>query len=533
MSGNAHCRRVYWLLAFWAFSLTACQQHWTAYRAGRERMANQPRPSALSNPVLVSSLHIGWQQHPMGAGMFRASPVLHNGKVYIGNGNGRFYALNAATGAIVWQYPPAAAPALTSAFVCNPSSEGIASSAVITRIHHTDAVVFGAPDRSIGAGLGSGRLFALDAGTGAEIWKSPEIARITGTTFGSTTELHEQIGYSAPLIFEGRVYIGIADHCDNPIQNGRISAVNLETGMIDPGFSFSATSTRGGGVWNSVAALDAGLNDGIFVTTGNVRCWNGGCQGAPAINNGLALLRLSPKTGSIVWSFQPVPFNMDDDPDWAAGSTLMRTSCGRLVASVMKDGWSYAVNVGTAAPGTPAMRWQFPPVHVPFTSGDGTVHGDTDYNKPGAAWGDVFIITTGGLNVTSPVGLQNSFSRLHALNACAPEANRIRWIKDIPGVFGGGALGPPTVSRGIVYVGTDAGHVVAIADPQVSPPAGLRCNQPDIPSALCTASGHQLIPDPAILADVALNGSIHTEPVLVGGKVYVSTDAGFVYMLAK
>jgi outer membrane protein assembly factor BamB len=496
-------------------------------------MANQPRPSALSNPALVPGLHIEWQQHPAGASLFRGSPVLHEGKVYIGNGNGRFYALNAITGAIVWQYPPAAAPALTSQFTCNPSSEGIASSAVIARIHHADAVVFGAPDRSIGAGLGSGRLFALNADTGAEIWKSPEIARVTGTTPGSTTELHEQIGYSAPAELEGRFYIGVADHCDNPIQNGHVVAVNVETGALDAGFGFSATNTRGGGVWNSIAALDAGLNDAIFVTTGNVRCWNGGCQGPPATNNGLALLRLNPKNGSIVWSFQPVPFNMDDDPDWAAGSTIMHTSCGTLVASVMKDGWSYAVNVGNPVPGPPAMRWQFPSIHVPFTMGDGTVHGDTDYNKPGAAWGDVFIVTTGGLNVTSPMGLQNSFSRLHALNACAPEPNRIRWIKDIPGVFGGGALGPPTVSRGVVYVGTNAGHLFAIADPLVAPPAGVRCSQPDIPSALCAASGHTLVPDPAILANVTLSGAIHTEPVLAAGKVYVATDAGTVFMLTR
>jgi outer membrane protein assembly factor BamB len=245
------------------------------------------------------------------------------------------------------------------------------------------------------------------------------------------------------------------------------------------------------------------------------------------------LVRLNPKTGSIVWKFQPVPFNMDDDPDWAAGSTLMHTTCGTLAASVMKDGWSYAVEVGSATPGAAAMRWQFPTVHVPFTPGDGTVHGDTDYNKPGAAWGDVFIVTTGGLNVTSPIGLDNSFSRLHALNACTPDSGRIRWIKDIPGVFGGGALGPPTVSRGVVYVGTRAGHLIAIADPLVAPPVGFRCAQPDIPTGSCVAAGFNLVPDPAILADITLQGEIHTEPVLAGGKVYVSTDAGFVYMLTK
>jgi outer membrane protein assembly factor BamB len=204
-----------------ALSVGCANHEWRAYRASGQRMASQPRPSALSNPALVPMLHVGWNWQPSGAGRFRASPILHKGKVYIGNANGRFYALNATTGAVLWQYPPAASPALTSQFTCNPSSEGLASSAVIARVHRRDAVIFGAPDRSIGAGLGSGRLFALDAATGAEIWKSPEIARITGTTSRSTTEFHEQIGYSSPVVFEGRVYVGVADHCDNPIQNGR------------------------------------------------------------------------------------------------------------------------------------------------------------------------------------------------------------------------------------------------------------------------------------------------------------------------
>jgi outer membrane protein assembly factor BamB len=522
------------LLAFMcSLCVTACRSRaeWTAYRANIQRSGDQPERSALSNPARVATLHKAWQWQPAGSAGFRASPVLHDRKLYIGNGNGRFYALDAANGAVLWQYPPAASPALTSAFTCNPSSEGLASSAIIAKVHGKDAVIFGAPDRSIGAGLGSGRLFALDANTGAEIWKSPEIARITGLTPGSTTELHEQIGYSSPLVFDRRVYVGIADHCDNPIQNGRVAAVDLETGNLDLGFQFQATSTRGGGIWNSVAAFDHEGDRALFATTGNVRCWNGGCQPEPPVDNGLALLRLNPSNGSVVWKFQPVPFILDGDPDWAAGSTLMHTTCGELVASVMKDGWSYAVHTGSHSSSVPTLRWQFPPTHVPFTPGDGTVHGDTDYNKPGAAWGDVFIVTTGGLNVTSPIGLVNSFSRLHALNACASDADRIRWIKDIPGVFGPGSLGPPTVTHGIVYVGTAAGHVVAIADPSVAPAAGARCAQPDIPTANCVVSGYHLVPDPAILADVALSGEIHTEPVLLDGRVYVSTDAGFVYML--
>ncbi|MGI0025887.1 MAG: PQQ-binding-like beta-propeller repeat protein, partial [Nitrososphaera sp.] len=270
----------------------------------------------------------------------RKDTIVFKGRVYIGNGNGRFYALDAKTGALLWQFPPASNPPLVSQFTCNPSSLGIASSATIARIrapHHrsVNAVIFGAPDPSIELGLGSGRLFALNTETGAVIWKSDPIASLTGLT-GSTAELHEQIGYSSPLVFKGRVYIGVANHCDNPIQRGKVVAVRLNTGVIDGTFSFFGSGPpRGGGVWSSVAGFDTG----VYVTTGNTNI--GGPE--PPDNHGLSLLRLNADTGSIIWKHQPVPFELDGDPDWAAGATVMRSSCGTLVTSTQKDGWTYAV----------------------------------------------------------------------------------------------------------------------------------------------------------------------------------------------
>jgi outer membrane protein assembly factor BamB len=533
MTGSSRLLDLYRVMLLACIALlTACSStQWTAYRQNVSHTGDQPDSSALSNPAAVPGLHQLWSQNPPGAGAFRASPIVYNGKLYIGNANGRFYALDTSTGNVVWQYPPAASPALLSAFTCNPSSEGIAASATIATVNGTSAVIFGAPDQTIGAHLGSGRLFALDAATGAELWKSDEVASVTGTTWGSDTELHEQMGYSAPVVYDGQIYVGIANHCDNPIQNGKIVAVDLSTGHVNGGFSFAATNTRGGGVWNSPAVLTISGNTGLLFTTGNARCWNGGCQAEPTTNHTLSMLRLDSTTGALVWKFQPVPFAMDDDPDWSAGVTLMSASCGTLAASVMKDGWAYAIDVGTSAPGPPSMRWQFPPTHVPFVMGDGTTHGDTRYLRPGATWGDVFIVTTGGLNVTSPSGLNNSYSRVHALNACAAASDRIRWIKDVPTAAGAYSLGPPSVTRGITYIGTSAGHLIAIADPSIAVPAGFRCGQPDIATASCVGAGFTLVPDPAVLADVTLSGSILTEPVLVGGKVYVATGSGMIYGL--
>src|SRR5262245_44945019 len=212
--------------------LAGCSEHWPAFRHDRLRTGGQLHASALSNPARVSSLHVSWTFNEPHGGVFRASPVVYKNRVYIGSSAGFFYALNASTGAVVWQYPSGATTTLTSTFTCNPSSEGIASSAVVTEVRERRAVVFGAPDRSFGGGLGDGRLFALDAATGAEIWKSPApIARLTGA---GPTDFHEQIGYSSPLVYEDRVYIGIGDHCDSPIQKGRVVAVRRDTGAIDP-----------------------------------------------------------------------------------------------------------------------------------------------------------------------------------------------------------------------------------------------------------------------------------------------------------
>jgi outer membrane protein assembly factor BamB len=44
--------------------------------------------------------------------MFYASPVVIAGRVFIGSTSGRFYALDADTGALIWSYPPLPQPPL-------------------------------------------------------------------------------------------------------------------------------------------------------------------------------------------------------------------------------------------------------------------------------------------------------------------------------------------------------------------------------------------------------------------------------------
>jgi len=330
-------------------------------------------------------------------------------------------------------------------------------------------------------------------------------------------------------VADGKVYVGISDNGDSPIQRGRLAAVDLQTGTLVGAFNFvSSGPPRGGGIWSSPATRAGSM----FVTTGNgCRPSNGNCATEPVPNHALSMLKLDGSSGTVLWKLQPVPWSLDADPDWAATPLVTETSCGPLAISPMKDGYTHAVNADTGA-----LAWSFPFVTggLPFTYGD---HGDWGWTRPAAAWKDVVFAITGGFPITTTGGSRfDGYNRLYALNACAAynaaDTGRIRWIADVPGLQ---YTGQPTVAGGIVYVGNNAGQLFAIADPDVAPPAGTRCSNPLPPYAsiaACAASGFEAIPSPTILATVSLPGSIRTEPVLAAGRVYVATTAGRVHALA-
>jgi hypothetical protein len=265
------------------------------------------------------------------------------------------------------------------------------------------------------------------------------------------------------------------------------------------------------------------------------------------------MIKIDKNTGNIKWTFKTVPFSSDCDSDWAAGATIMTTSCGSLVASVQKDGWSYAIDAGSG-PSCPLTghSWQFPPTTngctfppntCPSSQDQGTAdHGDDDYRWPGAAWNDVFIVRTGGESRIQD-GVTVGYRRLHALNACAAtELDRVRWIADIPSSPEGDgqySVGAATVTGGIVLVGTNNGHLVVLGDPLVTgSDAGMRCSNIDYTtvSACADAGYNPNVSIPKTLADVSIPDAgslvaIRNEPVLANGMVFVGTDKGHVYML--
>jgi len=337
---------------------------WQAYGYDTRHFSRQPSEWTLTASALVASPTFQEWHFTIPSGAcgditrpcsFTASPSVYDGTVYIGGRNGTFYAIYASganRGTIRWQYPPVTPPSppdacgtttaqlLIASGSGNPSGPGIASSAAIVAnvAGHSAAVIFGAPDPNSNGG--DGRLWALDSATGQCIWKSGVIAPTSGTS---------KIGYSSPAIAHGRAYVGVsAKQPDSPITTGRLLAVDLATGALDPAFNFVASGPpEGGGIWSSPAVTPSG---NIVVTTGNSCLSVGICLTVPTPDYTNSMLKLDWHNGNVLWQIQPVDVHHDHDPDWSVSPIVGQVSCGSLAISVQKDGYVHAADIKTGGP---------------------------------------------------------------------------------------------------------------------------------------------------------------------------------------
>ena len=338
------------------------------------------------------------------------------------------------------------------------------------------AVIFAAQDPTLGpfcpqgdancakgASLWGARVCSrLDAKTGATIWKSDVVAEINGDTIGSDTEIHQRIHYSPPLIFDNKVYIGVHSY-ENPIQIGRVIAVDLTNGHISSAFQFQAVGTpssplgsvRGGGVWNG-AATDG---TSVFFTTGNTNRDGGNpplAIGTASRSRGVHGQRRTRTAARSIVAVQARALQRRLRCRLVCRRHGHVTSCGELVASVQKDGWSYAIDA-TQGPSCPLSghSWQFPPTtkgysvpqnSCPSNQNQATAdHGDDDYRRPGAAWDDVFVVRTGaraGFMTASRLGTAGCTRSMPALQPSTIAFAGSRTFRAVPAAEVRSALRP-------------------------------------------------------------------------------------------
>ncbi|MFL5561852.1 MAG: pyrroloquinoline quinone-dependent dehydrogenase [Gemmatimonadaceae bacterium] len=201
-------------------------------------------------------------------------------------------------------------------------------------------------DGRIYRGTPDGRLYALDAKTGATVWEDS----IGNPGIGEFVS-------SAPVAWNGTVFVGLAGS-DWGIR-GHMMAFDAATGKekwrfytipmgSEPGaesWHIPATAHRGGGAQWTSYALDTATSE-VFVPVANPSP-DFAPQSRPGDNlytNSLVVLDVA--TGKLKWYYQ---LRANDGFDWDLGAAPMLYSAGgnARVALGSKDGFVYAVDRGS------------------------------------------------------------------------------------------------------------------------------------------------------------------------------------------
>src|SRR5262245_41308577 len=225
---------------------------WSMSGQGVTNWRYQPDEKKI-NADNVKSLTPAWVSTL--AGDISATPAVVGGVVYVPDWGGKFSAVNASTGAIIWQDDVAGVSGVAGALSrTSPAVSG-------------NSVVFGTQK--------GGRLVSVNKNTGAVNW----VTQLSSHPLAIVTQ--------SPTVYNGRVYVGVASteengvDCDAPPVDGHnacyfrgsVSSVDLGTGRIVwTTYTISdeqlAAGYSGAAVWSSSPAIDVKRNS-VYITTGN------------------------------------------------------------------------------------------------------------------------------------------------------------------------------------------------------------------------------------------------------------------------
>jgi PQQ-dependent dehydrogenase (methanol/ethanol family) len=300
MKGNAsrNCtmRPLILLVIFTAVAMTAAGQNvnWLSY--GNDLANTRFQNLDQINPKNVQNLKVAWVFHtgvldPLAE--LEASPIVHNGTMYIVDGHSNVFALNAATGKQIWAYKPTEIPGemppLTDIKVCcGRVSRGVGF----------------APGR-VYLGRLDGYLIALNAETGRVVWKTKVV------------DYHERFALTmAPVVVHNLVIVGSSG--GEYEVRGQVAAFDAHTG--DEVWRFRTTSgagwggdsflTGGAAVWSS-PAIDPSLQL-MYINTGNA---GPDINGINRIGDNLyaaSIVALDIATGQPRWHFQETHHDLWD-----------------------------------------------------------------------------------------------------------------------------------------------------------------------------------------------------------------------------
>ena len=427
-----------------AFAVQTTGEDWPTYLhdAARSGASGETVLSTANAAELVPL----WSYQTNGTVAAQAAVV--GGIVYVGSWDGYEYALNGATGALIWKtFLGQTFPSST----CSPPYAGITSSASVQ-----NGVVY--------VGGGDTNWYALDAATGNVLWK-------VYTGDNSVTGGH--YNWSSPLLYNGYAYVGVASYGDCPLVQGQLLQVDLSTQQIVNTLDMVPSGNVGGGIWSS-PSVDASTNT-IYVTTGTL-------AGGTTFPLPQAMVAINASTLQVLSSWQIPAAQAVTDSDWGTTPLLYTDTNGtNWVAAINKNGILYAFHRSTVSAG-PVWEYQLSVGGECAVCGQGSVSSGTQ--------GGGRIYFAGGnttINGTSAGGSVQAFDPAtgavlwqHATSGPVIPAitydnglilvgagNQFQVLDASTGnqlysfTAGGTFYGPPSVSNGIIYAGATDGKLYA------------------------------------------------------------------------
>ena len=253
----------------------------------------------------VRDLGLAWYFETNSNRGLEATPIVVDGVMFVSGAWNMVYALNAKTGALLWQFDPQINRAWTKMACCDVINRGVAV--------YEGKVVFGTLDQ---------RLIALDAATGEKLWDVVTVDHPLDKKYPYTIS-------GAPRVINGKVIIGNSG-AEYGVR-GYVGAYDINDGRQlwrfytvpgNPADGFENAAMEqaaktwngewwkhggGGTVWDSMA-YDPELNL-LYIGTGNGSPWNRDIR-SPGGGDNLylsSIVALNPDTGEYVWHYQETP----------------------------------------------------------------------------------------------------------------------------------------------------------------------------------------------------------------------------------
>ncbi len=360
-------------------AVTNTSADWTMYQ--HDQTHSGYSATSLLNSSNVATLAPAWN-FPAGDWV-TGTPIVAGGVVYIGSWDGKMYALRERDGSVVWSFN-----AGTLRVDPCQTTYGIDGTATLS-------------GGKLYFGTGLAQLIALNAANGQQIWRSQ---------LADPSQAFHIFG--SPLVFDGKIYIGLASHCVNPCITGRLVCADASDGRVLWSFATAPDGSLGGAVWSSVA-VDAGRRM-VYAGTGNF------CGGTDTHSS--AVIALNADTGSLIWEFKKLRADLNN-LDFGASPCFFDIDNTPALAIPSKDGHCYALNRATGE-----LIWD-----TVVTDGN-SIGGSIC--SPAAAYGKIFLGATVQLTTGKMVALDQ-------------RDGRIVWQTPNSRPF----LGASAVAGGVVFIG--------------------------------------------------------------------------------